>query len=589
MNLLLRSYFAGILVLVLATLSPADPYSPQLVRSDEIKWSLAELERLAPDASPPLGIYLEDLKRRMNEIAASADLLGKVDFVVEDLTVHNPLYWHAAFGLGEDRILLFWLHGLILAANDRPLDAFEWTVMARRGVLLSGAFDERWLAWEKELLLKTWAGDAYRRSAEEFSSLLPGRGEVVSARTQGGGRARLWTFFNPGLQVSNRLADQRDLFDHENLIWHRWYDRAMMGEVPAIVQEVAGERAGNWPDLPVFAADELVILAEWLAREEETALGLMCWLNATSHSRGPLRFSYDAYLAPLIGDQLREDLKSISRALSRVDLVVPWQDFVAEEPTVHPWLRWNARQANRRMAGYTGNLKLWAFDELWFYTTMTEHQFFLRNPEEMKRMINRIPRSRVGHTFREYQRIQAARLEDAPEDIARLLNRIAKRNHDQVREPRLYALAAIEMGQWEEGVRAFLVLAESEEVPPVRRDYHLFHAGVAAKLAGMDLSDRIQQALDGGMEAPWAQRLNQALLAAPDPSELLAAAQTYTETKTAAHLGEAYLALAFAPGVNAEDRRANLEAVISTGRVDYWEYTIASHALREMEAAASPR
>ena len=76
-------------------------------------------------------------------------------------------------------------------------------------------------------------------------------------------------------------------------------------------------------------------------------------------------------------------------------------------------------------------------------------------------------------------------------------------------------------------------------------------------------------------------QLRLALIGDLESETLLELAQVDSDFETAGRLCEAYPMLAFSPDQTAAGRNSSLRACLDTGRVDFIEYQMAQHLLRQ--------
>jgi hypothetical protein len=552
-------------------------------KHQEIKWVMAQLQSVDWGEDSAVVTYVEELRGELHRISAETGPWAGPKFTAEELTVHNPAYWCAVLAMGGDRVLLFWLHGLLLEAQQRPIEAFEWTVMARRGAILSEGLDRRWLQWERELMLNTLAGKPYRRDVRDRDYLFSPTVEGIFGAGQGG-PVLIRALTTPGLLTPDE-EESLYIAAYRDVVWNLWWLQYREETLPGAMREVVRNRGRDWPHFPPLAFDELAIVAHWLVTQEKHALAMMCWLNAAQQAEGVVRFRYDAYLHPLVGKVLREELSVFSREPSRLGLVSDARSFAAQNPRIHPWLRWDALQFQRRLECFAPNRERWSMGEYWYYSALARTSAYLGEWESAQQMINRIPRNVEGRLLREFELLRLARLSGDSQQLRQQLEHQVKKNRGRIIDPQLRSIVALEGGDWTTLQDGFRRLVKNERISTDRRVHFVFYARVVARLAGRTRAEIAEIVIPKDLKSPWGKTLAEAILHQPDRATLLAMAKTATRYETAAHQAEAHLALAFAPEATPESRRADLEAVLATGRVDFVEYDIARYALRDLDAA----
>jgi len=567
---------ATILVSLVVGLSAPALARVHLLDREQIRWTLDLLQSHDWGVGSAMKRFLEDFETRARNVPANIKAYGAADFIAEDFTVHNPLFWRAVFEAGEDRVLLFWLHGLLLEQEKRFLDAFEWTVMVRRGVILSEEFDDRWLRWEKNLLTNTVVGDVcianprgiiYRRPDFRASIMV---------------RLRQMTEGRPPPEIMEwvyqRRAETPAAQAYHRLIWQRWETQLQENTLPVNVREVVLLRAGYWPNFPSYAADELIILAAWMAHQGDADFALMCWLNAASVLVDPPAFNPEALLVPLTGMSLRDDQPSFSRAKSRFGLTINWADFVAQDSMVHPMLRWNAIQTLRRVEGYGGNLEGWRLNQLWFTQTVAQSSALQGCDKRASKAIRDIQMTSRARPIGDFELLRWAIWSDVDVSAERTIGRVLKRNRQNIKEPFNYTLAALGEGRWAEVARGFREIVDQSEG---NAGSFVFWSAIAETVAHDDLpawltEDRLDKVND-----PWVRLLCRALMEKTDRQIFLKKARSYTDFGSIARIAEAHMALAFGPGSSIESTRADLTAVLETGRVDLIAFLVAARRLSE--------
>lgn len=555
-------------------------------KHEQIKWAMAQLESVDWGDRSTVKNYVRELRGKLRQISEKTGPWAKPQFIAEELTVHNPAYWRAILAMGEDRVLLFWLHALLLETQQRPIAAFEWAVMARRGVILERDFDVRWLQWERALMLHTPAGKPYRRDVRDRDYLFVPTAEGIFGFSSGGGPVLIRALTTPGLLESEE-KETPVLMAFRKVVWNRWWIQYQEETLPAAMREVVRNRGQDWPNFPPLAFDELAIVAHWMVTQGRHALAVMCWINAAQQTEGVARFRYDTFLKPLVGDSLRTDLSVFCRDTSRLGLAVDVRTFTGQNPRLHPWLRWDAQQLERRMRTFKPNRERWGIGDYWYYAVLARTATYAGDWETARRMIGRLPRDEFGRNLREYELLRLARLSSDSALLRRQIEAQLKKNKSRETHPHLSGAVAVAQKNWAVLQESFERLIQKEEISADRRVHFVFHARVAARLAGRSTGEVAEIGIPEDLESPWGRILAEAILFQPDRGALLKMSKTATRYETAAHRAEAHLALAFSPEATPETRRADLEAVLATGRVDFIEYDIARYALRDMDAESS--
>jgi hypothetical protein len=525
----------------------------------------------------PVEAYVADFSERVAAAKQARVKFGKRGYETEDLTMLNPAYWRAVYAMGEDRILLFWLHGLLLEAEKRPKEAFEWTVLARRGVQLSEEFDTCWLQWEEDLLVRTEAGHPYRNPAlwmkrdrvQSQMTVLPSGVVWVPSHPEmrGGGRVHynannsqpILSWYSPALFRASQLQQEGELADD--------------------LAEVLSSRPDDWPYLSVLAADELRILAGWFKSQRLVGLEAMFRFLAYGQD-GHDQADLARHLAPRLGVPAAEVVWP-SSPHGRLGLCTRPPLTDAQEK-VHPLLLWDARQELRRLDGIKRLLSHWMISEAYYHNTRAELYWILRESQLMKSAVSASLRASRNAAWGHYWLTRyGLRLTDGAA-LEEHIKRLEKRDPSHTEFPSLHAEVAMWQGRWGDAAADYRVVVKDNNDMLERRAFAAFHAYVAASMQGCVDPKLETWEFETDAELEWVGHLHAALQGELDRKALLAEAQMHTAFVTAGRLAEAHLALAFAPDATTDTRRADLEAVLATGRVDFVEYGIARYALRDL-------
>ncbi|MEJ6732788.1 MAG: hypothetical protein QNK90_11990 [Opitutaceae bacterium] len=151
-----------------------------------------------------------------------------------------------------------------------------------------------------------------------------------------------------------------------------------------------------------------------------------------------------------------------------------------------------------------------------------------------------------------------------------------------VSSPALPALAHASQGEWGKGAEVFLISARSEDVAKEYRTYYAMMASAFLRLAGDEkvADELIQEARALGEGLEWVSMLVRGMegenLSSPVGSDV-------TEITEAGRVCEQRFYRAFQPDISPVLQRSLLEDCVSTGVVDFVEYTASLLRLRQLD------
>lgn len=211
---------------------------------------------------------------------------------------------------------------------------------------------------------------------------------------------------------------------------------------------------------------------------------------------------------------------------------------------------------------------------------LSESAIHLGKFEEAERALNEYaPIAKEPRSVAQQQlQLAMARGDKAGAEIA--LKEIRRRDRRLVYSNFIAGNAEIMAGNWKAASDAFIRGYKDSLADPMRRGFSALHAFGAGKLAGVDRSDDLRDALELVEEEEWITKLILAALGEVDREQLLAAADEGRDYIITGQRCEAYFALAFAPGQTIAGRRADLTACRDSGMVGYIEYEFARQWLK---------
>jgi hypothetical protein len=168
-------------------------------------------------------------------------------------------------------------------------------------------------------------------------------------------------------------------------------------------------------------------------------------------------------------------------------------------------------------------------------------------------------------------------------DVENIATEMAQVDPDSMTlTPALPALAKAAQGDWADGSRIFLQAAESEKIAAEYRTYYTLMASAFARLAGEgDEADRlIQMARELGVGHEWVTTLVQGMAG---EVAMVPVGDDITEILEAGRVCEQRFYRAFQRDLSPARQRALLEGCVSTGVVDFVEYTASLLRLREID------
>lgn len=148
--------------------------------------------------------------------------------------------------------------------------------------------------------------------------------------------------------------------------------------------------------------------------------------------------------------------------------------------------------------------------------------------------------------------------------------------------PALPALAKAALGQWGDGAEIFLQSAHSEDIAKEYRTYYTLMASAFSRLAGEDATADalIEQARQLGEGHDWVSTLVRGMAGDTQTEPV---GSNVTEIMEAGRVCEQRFYRAFQADLSPVRRQALLEDCVSTGVVDFVEYTASLLRLRQIE------
>ncbi|GAB5558681.1 MAG: hypothetical protein SynsKO_03280 [Synoicihabitans sp.] len=554
--------------------------TPSAANHHTLDFVIDELAAREPAADTAVAQLLADLQQLQQSIEAGSFVKRALhQFDVEPLTTENPIYWKAVLEMGKDRVLLYLLHAVLLADQNRWSQAIEWSVFCRQTEYLAPDFDDRWSNWE--------LGD-FRRNTYFFGFRQPPPGTVANSNST---FVSKWEVIAPDGYDRLILTRQRlDGYYPTRQSPSRKpsatpsFSAAREENAPEEETELAVSKLfGYWPEHALLRSDELKVISEWLAASDLLPFAIVARL-ASLDGRD---FSEDAEIWKLLEQQLAESLISGWRDDPALLTKSHSEKYVGKlsadriSPPLQPHLEKDIRQRIRRMLALEPYAKNSPVDLAEFYERLSRDYALLHNPEDMSRTAKRV--RDVSFSPAQIAEIEMlhVKLDGTEEEKLRAFQRLEKADPQRKRSAGSQAIMAAELGQWTKVSENYWAQRQLyfEYEDPKRALYATLYAQVFALLAGSSRSidpDEFKQ-------EEWIDQLRQVLEGDQEIASLLEAAKTDDPWETSGRICEAYFFAAMTPGRPGSQRRELLKACIETGRADFIEYQLADSILRQWE------
>ncbi len=557
--------------------------------SSDLLWVLEQAKQRTDGRDSYLSVFLTELNVYLGRAPRPKRRnFTKKQAEVEQITIRNPNYWRAVFELKSDRVLLLWLHALLLERQGLFGEAFGWAVLVRQGVFLSELADERWLAWERDLLKESRVGHYYvgQRAAGDdlvFTSSTTDRVPLSLLSGSADGLASGMPFIPRRGEVQPRLWEKVGQY---------------LKSAPESDQRrfVVWQLGGIWPFSPTLERIELIACAGWLAEVGMPAEAMVCVLNAAEQSMRSFKFDYNPLLEKATGLSavLAEGTISSSTIKNESLFVTDWNSDALWPGGVHPRLAWEKMQLLRRLRFIEPEWRSWRLRSGRIHSQICDSLRILQDHDGLSDLVRQMEREFDAETYIAYWALEAALVDGNPRGISRAQESLfaAEPKANSTSSKSLHAFAYMGRGDWDLAAQK---LADLIRIRLENSDWHFaafesIHAYCVAAFAGEVSPFRESSQVAENLTLPWPRQLAAALSGKLSREDILAKTKGVTDFETVGRECEARFVLAFAPDATPVSRLDDLKAVIATGRTDFIEYRIARHMLRELErdsAAAS--
>ena len=569
--------------------APPSTRAFQNLNETEVRFVLQELTTRPTSPVSGVALFSAELAQAFGIVESQTvdpDALQKLD--TDALTINNPTYWQAVLEMGKDRVLLFWLRGLLLTLENKPGEALEWNLFVRQSVFLSDDLDAKWGNWERHLIEKL--SDDTRITLENQSrsgSRFPGlvRMEVVG---DDGRIHQVGVIVPPSIELLDRSILPPSAFGYEPFFQQRFQEEGLHPRI----RDAMKKTWVPWPYESLLAPDELILCATWYGHHQAHDFALVSYMGAGD--RADLR--EDAVTKTLLTSQLGADRAStILEAASQFPNTFS-QNYIGSIPTplvdrpINLHLQKQLIQTSRRLEGISLEIKEWSINRDQFHAYLARHYQLLGQAPQMRRIVDLLVKQNRRASITKTSQLQLAILEGNQADIIATLDSLQKSDHKMKRTALAQAQGALALGKWHQAAEAFETgaRASAKESQFERAHYGTLHAHICHQLSGSTSSTNLATAFAPIDDSVWVNQLRLTLLGELARESLLELAQVDSDFETAGRQCEAYLVLAFIPDQTEAGRRSNLRACINTGRVDFIEYQMAQSILRQLEAGKRP-
>ncbi|GAB5558686.1 MAG: hypothetical protein SynsKO_03330 [Synoicihabitans sp.] len=496
---------------------------------------------------------------------------------VDKLTIENPNYWRAALEIGEERLLLFWLHAVLLAREKRMEEAIEWSIFLRQTAYIPRELDQKWLAWENNILRRNPVAfgmvEAVGSADDLINSVASGRPEIVSL----GGRP---TFVVRSHPLSLEPQDYRQSPRAQPKL------RAAYAKTPpdAEAQSAVGFLFERWPFQNLLRPFQLNQISGWLESANLSEFALVTRLQTLDLTAG----YEDTFLQTAWENHLGSDFPStihLNSSRSHETTSTRWSDEIPPAETgatVHDYLRKNTTQAVRRLESIEPRLKRLTISSERFYTTLATHYITLGQVTKLQRAVQRIRDVSFSPTVINKWELRYAIATGDPANTRRSLQRLQRVDPKSQETAHHQALAAVNLELWPEAYAAYHTKLQQSLEHGLHQTalYDELILRALAELGSLPpppASSALQRA---DVDHPWQNHLAMFSRGEISREELLAAAQTEDPFEASERICEAQFYLAAAPGVEAAERYERLKACVETGQVNFIEYQFAQALLQ---------
>lgn len=592
------SYFRSSVVFFALTFSGCEnvrlvsPPPPPESNDIEARFVLHELTNRA--AQPGSGVvqFAAELAGTLDEIESQAiDPKELPQLDTDALTINNPIYWQAVFEMGKDRVLLFWLRGLLLALENKPGEALEWTLFVRQSVFLSDNLDTKWLNWERQLIKKLSNSDDNRGPIGAYV-IRTRSTEVIEYR--GTTRRVVPTVDVSSLQYHFFERDhQSDLLPLYALGYEPLFSQIFQEEgLHPRIRDAMKKTWVPWPYEALLAPDELILNALWYGRQKAHGFALVSYMGA--RDRADLRG--DAVTKTLLESQLGaeragsvlEKASQFSKSFSQ-NYIGSLEKSPADRP-INPYLQKQLRQTVRRLEGIAPEISQWSIDRDQFYVNLARSFQQLGHVSKTRQAVDQLVKQKRRAPLTKIWQLRLAIREGNSANISAALESLQKSDRKMKQTALAQAEGALALGKWREAAEAFEAgtRLSAQQSLHEQANYFTLHGYICAQLSENTPVNSLETEFTPFDDFVWVNQLRLALIGELNGEALLELARVDSDFETAGRLCEAHLILAFNPDQTEAGRASNLRACLSTGRVDFLEYQMAQHFLRDHDTSKRP-
>jgi hypothetical protein len=563
----------------------------QNLNETEVKFVLHELTTRSAPPGSGVALFSAELAQAFGLLESQTvdpEALSKLD--TDALTIQNPTYWQAVLEMGKDRVLLFWLRGLLLTLENKPGEALEWNLFVRQSVFLSNDLDAKWGSWERRLIEEVSADAKFAfESRNSIASHTPGL-ESTDAFVDREGRLNVVRTIE--VASSGPRFDQSILppsaFGYKPFFQQRFQEEGLHPRI----RDAMKKTWVPWPYESLLAPDELILCATWYGHHQAHDFALVSYMGA--RDRADLR--EDAVTKTFLSSQLGPDRADVILAGASQFSKTFSQNYIGRSPSppvdrpINPFLQKQLIQKIRRLEGLAPEISEWSIYRDQFYGILAHHYGLLGQASPMRQTVELLVKQNRRAAITTTSQLQLAIIEGNQADIIATLDSLQKSDRKMKRTALAQAQGALALGKWDQAADAFETHAQasSKESQFERAHYVTLHAHICNQLSGSTSSASLATAFAPPDEFVWVNQLRLALKGELARELLLELAQVDSDFETAGRRCEAYLILAFTPGQTEAGRRSDLRACINTGRVAFIEYQMARSILRQLEAEKLP-
>ncbi|GAB5562556.1 MAG: hypothetical protein SynsKO_42030 [Synoicihabitans sp.] len=555
---------------------------------------------LPPEFFPGLTSLVAEIEDLSNEIESEGKILvGQIE--PEALTIRNPSFWRAVMETNPEDPVVDMFEQMLWAARG-DFDRSLWLIeLHRYGPALPANVHK---------ILYTMADEMRRLSARKTSrrnqlleNLPPQEIVKVVATARG---------FQPGdpdwalmeiivrLQMANvpidNLSSQQGLVDElMRQMRDEWEvvaranpmmaarlspsrDQRAAAESLADLLNDLGESRGAW------GGRDVVRLGEALAEAGFYAEALLAKQRATALRGFSVPSDMQAWwkwLPEMIGEEETQKLEMAALA-GEIRPVTFFQSDIGPEGVsllpLHPILTERNLRRIQEVQRRLEKPDLNAADKTRALITLAETRAHLGRWDEAINALDEIPEefADAGAPMRVWIALWSGRVSEIETHVAALDQK------SWATTPALPALAKAATGNWAEGAQLFMVSAENEDVAKEYRTYYTLMASAFKRMAGQDgIADQlIERARELGEGHDWVSTLVQGMAGEAQSQPV---GNNITQITEAGRICEQRFYRAFQADLSPERRRALLEGCVSTGVVDFVEYTASLLRLRELD------